>query len=262
MDIIQLAEQYHALERVDGNGDTFRRRARILQSMWRTEQGYQPGTHRGRPLGSRLPMPWAEQTLANYLTPTIQRVVRDEVLESAERGRLFGRPRIFDDLLSSQPLCFNLFGELRRDLDACTAVMSEMTDGRIRRVTRLAFEYSPGRGDDRYTGDRSAFDVYVEYEGQGSTRGFLGIEVKYHEDLKGVAADHRSRYDVVAEEMGCFRGDARDRLLCQPLQQVWRDHLLAGSLLARREFSEGCFVFLHPAAIGTVPMRWRATPPA
>lgn len=246
MDILKLAKQHHALERVDGTGDTFRRRARILQSMWRQERGYACGIHRGRPLGSRLSMPWAEETLANYLTPTIQQVVRDEVLGSKERGRLFGRPRILDDVLSSQPLCFNAFGELQADLDACTAVMSEMTAGRVHRVTRLGFEYSPGRGDDRYTGDRSAFDVYVEYEGEHGRRGFIGIEVKYHEDLKGVAADHRDRYDEVAAEMGCFRPDAAADLRRQPLQQVWRDHLLAGSLLARGEFDEGCFVFLHP----------------
>lgn len=246
MEILELAKQYHALERVDGIGDTFRRRARILQSMWRTEQGYELGEHRGRPLGSRLQKDWAEETLANFLTPTIRQVVREDVLESAERGRLIKRDRLLGDLLSSQPLCFNLFGELQRDLDACTAVMSEMTRGRVRRVTRVAFEHSPGRGDASYTGDRSAFDVYLEYQGGGGVRGFVGIEVKYHEDLKGVAADHRGRYDVVAEEMGCFRGDARDRLLRQPLQQIWRDHLLAGSILARGEFDEGCFVFLHP----------------
>ena len=52
MEILELATQYHALERVDGTGDTFRRRARILQAMWRAERGYDCGIHRGRPLGS------------------------------------------------------------------------------------------------------------------------------------------------------------------------------------------------------------------
>ena len=48
MDIAQLAGIHHTYERIDGAGDTFQRRARILQSIWRAEQGYEPGTHRGR----------------------------------------------------------------------------------------------------------------------------------------------------------------------------------------------------------------------
>jgi len=248
MDIIQLAEFYQANEKVDGFGDTFRRRARILQSMWREERGYPCGTHRGRPLGSRLPMPWAEDNLANYITPTIRDVVREEVLCDDGSGRLFGRPRIFNDLLSSQPLCFNLFGELLRDLHMCSLVLRDLTDGRIERVTALRFEHSPGRGDEAYTGDGSAFDVYIEYVGPGGTSGFCGIEVKYHEDLRGTAAKHRERYEEIAGEMDCFEPAARAELRHMPLQQLWRDHLLAGSILGRDSFDDGFFVLLHPAA--------------
>ncbi|MEA3309752.1 MAG: hypothetical protein U9Q70_09615 [Chloroflexota bacterium] len=68
--LTQLAKEYKVFVRSDGAG--FRRAARILQSMWREEQGYPMGKHRKRPLGSRLPMPWAQETLANYLTVTIQ----------------------------------------------------------------------------------------------------------------------------------------------------------------------------------------------
>jgi len=62
-------------------------------------------------------MPDAKNHLWNYLTDSIRDVVRAEVL-GARRGdgKLFGEPRIFNDLLSSQPLCFNLFGELKRNL--------------------------------------------------------------------------------------------------------------------------------------------------
>ena len=54
-----------------------------------------------------------ERTLANYLTPKIRQVVRHEVLGPARsRGKVYGKPRIFNHLLSSQPLCFNLFADL------------------------------------------------------------------------------------------------------------------------------------------------------
>jgi len=69
MTLDELAQQFHARERVDQS--TFQRRARVLQSMCREEQGYELGEHRSgraaRPLGSRLPMPWARLFRNRYL---------------------------------------------------------------------------------------------------------------------------------------------------------------------------------------------------
>jgi len=249
MNLDEVAARYHALEETDKG--SFQRRARILQSMWREERGYPMGEHRTRdrvrPLGSRLAMPWAEETLSNYLTENVREVVRQEVLDpNKSRGKLYGRPRIFNDLLSSQPMAFNIFGELKQDLPLATSVLGTMTDGRIAEVTGIEFEFSPGRGDERYTGDRSAFDVYLTYVTPSGRTGFVGIEVKYHENLQGKAARHRDRYDEVAAAMGCFRQEALPLLKIQPLQQIWRDHLLAGSLLTSGAFDDGFFVFLHP----------------
>ena len=204
-----------------------------------------------RPLGSRLEMPLAELNLSNYLTENIKNVVRREVLDRTKSaGKLYGKPRIFEDLLSSQPLAFNLFAELQQDLGLASVVFKSLTEGRVDAVTSIEFEHSPGRGDYRYTGDRSAFDVFATYTTSDGKSGFAGIEVKYHENLIGKPANHRLRYDEVAGLMGCFREDRRDDLKRQPLQQIWRDHLLAGSLLAANDFSDGFFVFLYPRGNG------------
>ncbi len=76
--LTKLAKHCHAYILADNE---FQRRARILQSIWRVECGYSIGEHNGKPLGSRLPMPWAEHTLANYLTEPIKEVLRREVLD-------------------------------------------------------------------------------------------------------------------------------------------------------------------------------------
>jgi hypothetical protein len=248
-DLAELAKRYDAYEQADRSD--FQRHARILQSMWRTEQGYPIGEHVGpngsRPLGSRLAMPWAKETLANYLNETIRQVVRAEVLDGeASRGKVYMPPRIFDDLLSSQPLCFNLFAELQQNPALATAALHVLAPDRIARVTGIQFEHSPGRGEEGYTDDGSAFDVYVEYRTPLDEVGFAGIEVKYHEDLKDRPACHRPRYDQIAEQMGCFRRECLASLKSKPLQQIWRDHLLAGSMLERGDFEDGFFVFLYP----------------
>lgn len=233
-----------------GTDNPFQRLARVRQARWREGRDLPVGEHRGRPLGSRLAMPFAQETLANYLTDTIREVVRAEVLDpKASAGKLYGRPRIFNDLLSSQPLCFNLFGELKRDPGLANRVIAILTGGRAKRVTAIEFEHSPGRRDAKYTGDRSAFDVFVAYTTATGAPGFLGVEVKYHEGLGDPPAEHRPRYDEVATLMGQFRPDAMAKLRAKPLQQIWRDHLLVGSLVADpgAGFDEGRFVFLSPA---------------
>jgi hypothetical protein len=51
-------------------------------------------------------MPEAEVKLSNYLTDVIRDAVRFEVLgPDRDRDKVYGQPRIFNDLLSSQPLC-------------------------------------------------------------------------------------------------------------------------------------------------------------
>lgn len=244
----QLAVQYDVFEKDD---NPFQRRARILQSMWRVEQGFAIGEHSGpqskRPLGSRLAMPWAQVTLANFLSEITRQVIRNEVLDSEKsHGKLYARPRLFNDLLSSQPLCFNLFGELQHDLRLASQVLRELMPGRVQQVTAIEFEYSPGRTSTKYTADQSAFDVYIAFQAPQDERGFVGIEVKYHEDLKDRAAQHRSRYDEVANLMNCFKPDRLEQLKQRPLQQIWRDHLLAGSLLQADQFKAGFFALLYP----------------
>lgn len=225
----------------------YQREARLLQAQWRERNDLPIGDHRDRPLGSRLAMPFAETTLANYMTDGIRNVVRAEVLHpETSAGKLYARPRIFNDLLSSQPMCFNLFGELQLDLELASTALQTL-EPNIDRVQAIRFEHSPGRGDTKYTGDRSAFDVFVEYTATDGAQGFLGIEAKYHEGLKDKAASHKPRYDEVATQMGCFDPGSLPSLETQPLQQIWRDHLLAGSLLLAGDFDRGRFVFLYPS---------------
>jgi hypothetical protein len=249
LNLDELAKEYVAFEKNDKT--VFQRRARVLQSLWREERGYKCGAHHARgtvrPLGSRLEMPWAQETLANFVTERIREVVRLEVLDSKRsRGKLFGRPRIFDNLLSSQPLCFNLFGELQFNKELASAFVTHFTRGRFTEVLEVEFEYSPSRSDARYSSDRSAFDVYLGCRTASGGRGFIGVEVKYHESLGDPVAPHRACYDKIAAQMGCFRTETYESLQRKPLQQLWRDHLLSGAIKSADEFEDALFVVLYP----------------
>ncbi len=243
---------HHVLVHSD---NPIQRQLRLLQALWRERSVLPVGLHRGLPLGSRLAMPFAQDTLANYMTETVRAVVRREVLDATNSaGKLYTQPRIFEDLLTSQPLCFNLFGELQQDLGLASRTFAALLGAPRLQVTGVEFEYSPGRGSEHFTGDASAFDVFVRYEADGGARGFVGIEVKYAENLQGPPARHRARYDAVADAMGVFVPEARARLRQTPLEQLWRDHLLAGSLLldAGSGFQRGAFAVVYPGANGIV----------
>ena len=253
----ELLRRYHAWEpKTDERG--FQWRLRLLQSLWREERGLRKGTLDGKPdgilRGACLAMPEAKDTLSNYLTPNIREVVRREVvrreLDNPE-GKRYGAPRIYNNLLSSQPLCFNLFGELTLDLDLATRALADMSEGRIAKVRAIDFEFSPGRRDSSYTDDGTAFDVYVQYETRSGGKGFAGIEVKYHENLdtgdeKKHYEKHGERYDEIAEAMGYFREAELGKLRGSRLQQIWRDHLLMGVHKDVHEFEDAFFVILGP----------------
>ena len=231
-----------------GTDNAFQQRARLLQALWRVAHGLPAGVRSsGTPLGSRLPLILAKEKLSNFFTDNIRRAVLDCVAaKQAGSGQLIDEDRLYANLLSSQPLCFNLFGELQADLDLATRVLQELWPARVKAVTAVRFEHSPGRGDVAYTADRSAFDVFIEHSLPSGGNGFIGFEVKYHENLKVSAASFRPRYEEIAQAMACFSEPHLSLLRLAPLEQIWRDHLLAGAMLGSGAWKSGLYVFMSP----------------
>lgn len=251
MDALARLEIEHEVW-LEDPGDGFQRRARLLQAIWREERGYPIGRYTPpgrdeRTMGSLLEKHWAKESLANFLTPAIREIVYSEVLGTdRDPSKVYGEPRIFYNLLSSQPLCFNLMAELQPDLRLATEVFRDLMGDVVRRVTRIDFEHSPGRWSPRYTNDGSAFDVFVEFVTREGGQGFVGIEAKYHESLKRSAERDNPLLIQRAGEMGCFVPERVEHLRTSALRQIWRDHLLAGSMRMADGYETGTFVLLRP----------------
>lgn len=230
------------------------------QRIYRERRGWGAGVYRGKEYGHLLAMPEAQDELLNFLTPRIGKAVERALLNKG--GGLIQVPRLYDNMVSSQPLCFNLFGELsmcEHEPSLCALLGKLIPGGAVTGITKTAFEYSPGRNDPKYLGDKSAFDFYVEYIRSSGGRGFVGFEVKYVEDMclnsrEGSCYERNgARYEEIADYAGLFKADMRVNLRRTRLQQLWRDHLLCYSILkAHPEFSEGCFVLLYPKANANV----------
>jgi hypothetical protein len=222
---------------------SFASNARLLQSIWRVENGFEFEKY-----GNFLKLDFAKATGANFLTKKIFEIVKYEVKNKNIDGKVIQEPRIWNNLLSSQPLAFNLFGELKTNTELATIIFKELYPKRnLERVTAIEFEYSPGRKNPKYTGDSSAFDVFIEYVTKKDEKGFFGIEVKYAEDLNDEPSTHKKNYEIISSVSGIFKMSNINELKEKPIQQIWRDHLLTLSLfVTNNDYEIGDFIYLYP----------------
>lgn len=197
-------------------------------------------------MGSRL-HPTAAQAGANFYSPEVAGLVRRELVYR-EEGAFIESHRLYENLLSSQPLCFNLFGPMKLDLALAQAFFSRLLPNLVGEVEAIEFEHSPGRGDPRYTGDNTAFDVFVRCRTPSRARAFVAIEMKYSESMQAAPSAHRPRYDQIALESEAFVDPDAPTLRVAPLQQLWREHLLSLTMQTdEAPYAAGCLLLIAPS---------------
>jgi hypothetical protein len=205
-----------------------------------------------RCLGSRIALDKARESGANFLDDSARSAVRHRIAHP-EPHQMLDEDRLFCDLLSSMPMCFNLFGSLHDDLEAADHAVHRWWPDAPGKVSAVRFEWSPGRRlPGEHLENRSAFDVAFELALADGRRGIVGVETKYHEHCKRERVpndDRRKRYERVTRESGIFVPEAVSAILGTDLQQVWLDHLLALSMLQHPSGTWGWvkFVLVHPA---------------
>jgi hypothetical protein len=257
----KLARQEHCWFKVDRAPRDrptthWKRLARFRQSQWRTAHGFPIGSepYRGgrdaEPVGSRMELDFARKTGANFISAAALAAVHSR-LNSPEPHQTLSEDRLWADLLSSMPLCFNLFGDLAWDRElASSAVAAWWPDLPAGRVT-LRFEHSPGRRDPSFLGNRTAFDVAIEIDTPTGIA-VVGVEVKYHEHAiagKRLNLKALARCAAVTEQSAVFKQDWKERVVETDLQQIWLDHILVLSMLQHpsKRWSAGRFVLVYPS---------------
>lgn len=230
--------------------DRFRSCARLLQALWRENEGLLIGDCVSpdgtvRSLGSRIAH--GAETGRNFLTPDIAQVAWHETVYR-ERGAVIDEDRLWSNLLSSQALAFNVLGPMRLDLDLATAFLRAMSDDLADvTATSVVFEHSPGRRDPSLTGDCTAFDAVIRYHRADERSGFVALEFKYSEsgrERQGVLAVS-CEAALVASHL--FEDPCASSLRAQPLQQLVREHVLAQAIISRGDYDEGRLVVIAPA---------------
>lgn len=224
--------------------------ARLLQALWREGNGLPIGVHRNpkgkrRKLGSRLDYTSAKQG-NNFLSPDIAKLAfRESVYR--EIGAMIDEERLWTNMLSSQPLCFNLFGGMKLDTDKANKFFRHLFPDYVAAVNGIYFEHSPGRGNPAFTADYTAFDVLVVCTTVDGESGFIAIEVKYSETMAEPIARMRPRYDELSNSVGIYNKPDSTALRGSPLQQLWREHMLSRAMIDNEAYSTGRFIVIYPS---------------
>ena len=145
------------------NDDGLLKRMRLHQGWWRTNVLNElPGAHpidHLRKICNTITN--GESTHKNFLTPNIIQTVQETLSKRIEQNAgIIEEVRLFNNLLSSQPLCFNFFGELFADLDFGLIVLHTFYP-ELTKLNNVIFEFAP---TENFTKDKSAFDIAFEVE--------------------------------------------------------------------------------------------------
>jgi hypothetical protein len=237
----RAAHCWFDVDKVSGDPEStaWKRLARWRQACWRANLEHPIGTHPYRGgdaatlVGSRLALDFAMTSGTNFVTPAALAAARRR-LANPEPHQTLLPARLWADLLSSMPLCFNLFGDLDADPEQAAQAVRAWWPAAPQGSVTVRFEHSPGRRDMSLLGNRSAFDVAFDIDAGNGTRGIVGVETKYHEHAKAEPAPRAEvlgRYLEIAERSGEFVEGWQAAIIGTSLQQIWQDHLLALAML-------------------------------
>ena len=230
----------------------FRASARLLQRLWLKDNNIATGLHVRSDTEGQILLPLesllsseAAHAGRNFLSPAIHTLVRRELI-MREEGACYDEERLFGNSLSSMPLVFNVFAPLAMDLKLASAVFRSLLPDFVDHVDAIRFETSPGRREERFLNDGTAFDLAVEVITPDGEPATIFVEIKYSEDMAGPAARWRERYDEASRQVGIFIDPDAVALRSFALEQLWREHMLAQLAVNEGVTRRAIFIAIGP----------------
>lgn len=208
--------------------DAFTARMRLHQSWYRAEvlrvaHGVGPHARSPSRYGNMLTADDGERGL-NFLTPQIASYA---CVRQAEFPSGIKKHRLLCNMLSSQPMCFNLFAPIALDRELAPALLAGILGTEVAHVDSVIIEHAPKPKSD-YLDDNTSFDAYVEYRKPNGARSFVGIETKLTEPFTQTvyARSDPGRARWVEHAKAPWLTSAHELLDARGHNQLWRDHML------------------------------------
>ena len=234
MSIIQFLTDL--LEPQSKSDNDLQKKMRLHQSWWRAfvlaeEQGYHPINKRDK-IGNCILN--GEQTGANFIDDYALKAAKEVLSSRDQKSRgMIQADRLYNNLLSSQPLCFNFFGRLKYNRSLATKIISQFFPG-VKEITHIHFEYAPNASKN---GDNSAHDIALEFISNEGKRGLIGLECKYTEPFSPTVYQ-KDEYELLYKKYEAFSASYSD-LTHTRYNQLFRNQLIIESALDNSLFVEG-----------------------
>lgn len=219
----------------------FKKRMRLHQGWWRAfVLGENEGKHPMKDDENICnTLVNGEQTKNNFLSNLVKNVVR-EVLKGRSDGSagMVDKKRLFNNLLSSQPLCFNFFAPLYVDKKLALNFLRKYYP-EITSVNEVYFEHANSKN--KY--DNSAFDIAFDVN-DGSKKGIIGFECKYTDSFS--PNQHRkTAYEEIYQQSNIW-AKPYEELTSSKFNQLFRNQLIAESFKQDKQYDFGYLaLFCH-----------------
>lgn len=229
----------------------FTRTARLLQSIYRVqvkefECGIGPYRNSTEKYGNMLVN--GEETGKNFffketLEYAHQRVIKKKPCETIDDYRLF------NNLLSSMPMAFNLFHPLMMINDKYPDALNKIVKSLfpklpINKVEEIKIEFIP-EPVKKYINDKSAMDAAIVFYDTLNRKHIIAIETKYTDSLGANKAKDNKLKLAFAEESGLFTSEGIDHIK-NGCTQIYRNFLLTESYRFKENFHDSYSIILAP----------------
>jgi PD-(D/E)XK nuclease superfamily protein len=233
------------------SGRRLQKNARLLQSHYRAtvlkqDYGSGPNKNSANKYGNMLID--GDLSGANFLTKEVFDYAKWRVANKG-RDETIDEYRLFNNMLSSMPMCFNLFVPMREAVlrgeqwvtDVFQILFPQYDIAQVREI-RLEFIPVP---INEYTNDKSAFDAWLEFSAATGNRGIIGIETKYTDSLGKNSPRDMSTKLAIAEECGCFTADGITSIR-RSCPQIIRNYLLTEKYRIKHRLEHSHSLILSP----------------
>ena len=213
----------------------FTSKCRLLQSKYREnilKQDYGVGPYYNSQTSYGNMLIKGEETGLNFISEVAFQFAKQKVLEKQiNRYLTIDEFRLFNNMLSSMPMCFNLFADLRQlliaDKQAASSVIKLLFQeiDWIETVNYIDVEFIP-IPIGQYTNDKTAFDAMLIVTDKKGKKGLISIETKYTDLLGSNSSSNIDLKNEIVRDNKVFSEEYSLLLKQNGYQQIHRNYLL------------------------------------
>jgi len=247
-------------------GDSpFTRNARLLQSIWRLEIGeinmgigptkksIHPKTKEPTYYGNMLLD--GEKTGKNFFyTETLDYAQKRVNPINRKAEETFDEYRLFNNLLSSMPMAFNLFHPLMMIKEKQPELLNQMMRDAfpqlpINRIDDIGIEYIP-TPTFNYTKDKSAMDAFILFSDEYNNQYIIAIEMKYTDSLGTNTASLKvlNEQIEIIKELNLFTNEAIQKMRSNEIKltQIYRNFILTEKFRQVKGLKDSFSIIMAP----------------